>query len=371
MDDVEAITERLIAFDSRSQVGNSAIADFLASYLEPITRRLERIEYRDENGEPKVALVAMLGSGEGGLALCAHMDTVPAQGWDTDPFQPRKTSTRLYGLGACDMKGPLASTLVAALSYPSLKARKPLTLIYTADEEAGKEAARRIVEDSEILASTHVEYAIIAEPTELQVVHAHKSDILFTITAEGEAAHSSTGEGLNANLKMIPFLQDMWDIYHELRADKSYGDADFNPPYPDWNIMIDNFGCAPNITVPTSQCRIKFRYTKKQDPRSLISRVGASAKSHGLELSYHLGGEPLYTSPDSPVVRYGLELVGQERPRSVSYGTDACVLGSAFPCIVFGPGSIRQAHTSNEWISREQLRRSVGLYRSFIQEFCN
>ena len=91
----------------------------------------------------------------------------------------RTTDTRLYGLGACDMKGPLASTLVASLSYHSIGASKPLTLIYTCDEENGKTGARKIVKDSMLMASTQVEYAIIAEPTELQVVHAHKADITF------------------------------------------------------------------------------------------------------------------------------------------------------------------------------------------------
>jgi acetylornithine deacetylase ArgE len=370
MDDVESIAAKLISLDSRSQIGNALIADFISDFLEPVAERLERIEYTDPAGQRKISLVAQIGKGEGGLALCGHMDTVPALEWPTDPFQARTVDGRLYGLGAVDMKGALACTLAAARSYPELNATKPLALLYTTDEEVDSEGARRIAEGSRILASVRPDFAVISEPTELCVVNGHKADSTFTATAAGRAAHSSSGKGLNANLKMIPFINDMRHIYNELMADEAYWDTDFDPPYPDWNIVIDNFGTPPNITVPTCQCQVKFRYTRNQDPTALVRRVEESARTHGVDLEYRAIGEPLYTPPDSPPVKLSLELAAQERALVVPYRTDASFLGSVLPCIVLGPGSLEQAHTPDEWIGVDQLHRGAELFQRLVQRVC-
>ncbi len=370
MEDVEAIAGKLISLDSQSQVSNISIADFIEDLISPVATDIERIEYTDPGGRSKVSLVVQLGKGERGLALSGHMDTVPALEWPTEAFEPRIEDGRLYGLGACDMKGPLACTLVAARSYSTLSASKPLTLLYTTDEETDTEGARRIVRESKLLASIRPEYAIIAEPTELRVVNAHKAAITFSATAEGKAAHSSSGRGLNANIKMVPFLNDMWHLYKELMENEAYWDPGFEPPYPDWNIVIDNFGTAPNVTVPRSHCTVNFRYTHKLNPAPIVQRVEDSARTSGVELTYWSSGDPLYTPPDSPLVQLALEVLAQQEPVSVPYRTDACMLASVFPCVVLGPGSHKQAHTVNEWISLEQLHRGVEVFQRFIRKAC-
>ena len=332
---------------------------------------MERIEYVDRNGVRKVSLVVQLGEGEGGLALSAHMDTVPGIGWQADPFRARQEGDRLYGLGACDMKGPLACTIVAAHSYHALDATRPLTLLYSADEETDTEGAIRIMRESKLLASARPEYCVIAEPTDLRVANAHKAAVTFSATTEGRAAHSSTGEGTNANISMIPFLYEMWRLHQELMENEGYRDAEFEPPYPDWNIVIDNFDTAPNVTVPKSVCTVNFRYTPKLDPEPIIRRVEDSARASGVDLSYWSSGDPLLTPADSPLVRLALETSGQRRPVSVPYRTDACVFAPALPCIVFGPGSHRQAHTADEWVSVEQLHKSVLFYEGMIRRVCS
>jgi acetylornithine deacetylase len=368
--DVVHISKRLIGLDSQTRVSNAAIADFISELISPVAAQIERIEYADAGGQSKVSLVAQLGEGEGGLALSAHMDTVPGLGWPTDPLEARTEGGRLYGLGACDMKGPLACTLIAALTYPTLDARRPLTLLYSSDEETDTEGARRIARDSRILASVRPEYCIVAEPTDLQVVNAHKAAVTFSATAKGRAAHSSTGEGINANNKMIPFLYDLWRLQQELTEQEAYRDPDFEPPFPDWNIVIDNFDAAPNVTVPMSHCTVNFRYTRRLDPLPIIRMVEDSARANGVGLTYWTSGGPLFTPPGAPLVPLAREVAGQRAPITVPYRTDACALSSAFPCIVFGPGSHKQAHTVNEWVSLEQLHQGVELYQRFIRRVC-
>jgi acetylornithine deacetylase len=369
--DVVEITSKLIGLDSQSHVSNVGVADYIEGLVASAATRLERLEYVDRAGVRKVSLVVQLGEGRGGVALSSHMDTVPGIGWSRDPFEARIVADRLYGLGACDMKGPLAGTLVAALSYFDRGLEKPLVLLLSADEETDTEGAIRIAQESKILADVGPEYCIVAEPTDLKVVNAHKAAITFSAVSEGRAAHSSTGLGVNANISMIPFVHDMWGLYEELRENEDYWDPHFEPPYPDWNIVIDNFGTAPNVTVPRSQCTVNFRYTPKLDPDPIIRRVEQSANANGVDLTYWSSGDPLYTPVDSPLVQLALELAGENEPVSVPYRTDACIFASILPCVVFGAGSFRQAHNVDEWVSVAQLHRSVQFYEDAIARVCS
>ncbi len=370
MDNVETLARKLISIDSQSHVSNASLAEFVSEYLEPCASEVERIEYTDERERRKVSLVALVGEGTGGLSLSAHMDTVPGLGWDCDPFEARVENGRMYGLGSVDMKGALAATLIAAKTYASLDTGEPLTLIYTTDEETDTQGARRIVDESEILRSVGPRFCVIAEPTNLQVVNTHKAAITFSATARGRAAHSSSGKGVNANIAMIPFIHEMGMLYEELVDDEAYWDPDFDPPFPDWNITIDNHGTAANVTVPLSTCRVNFRYSRILDPVPVIVRVRESAEKAGVELESWSSGPPLYLPPESELVQLALEVTGEQAPISVPYRTDGCMLAEAVPCIVVGPGDLRQAHTVNEWVSVEQLHRSVDLYLKFIQAVC-
>ena len=223
-----------------------------------------------------------------------------------------------------------------------------------------------------VLRSVEPRYCIVAEPTNLQVVNAPQGGYHIQCNgSKGRAAHSSSGKGLNANIAMIPFIHEMGQLYAELVEDEVYWDPSFDPPFPDWNITIDNHGTAANVTVPLSTCRVNFRYTPTLDPGPVLARVQESAERAGLELESWSSGPPLYIAPDSELVQLALEITGEQAPISVPYRTDACILSEAFPCIVVGPGDLRQAHTVNEWVSVEQLHQSVDLYLKFIQAVCS
>ena len=112
--DVLGLTKELVAIDSVSARSNAAAADRLEAEFRERGFEVERLEYDDAAGVRKVNLVARKGEGTGGLAFLSHLDTVPGTGWDRDPWSPIVEGDRLIGLGACDMKGPLAATLIAA-----------------------------------------------------------------------------------------------------------------------------------------------------------------------------------------------------------------------------------------------------------------
>ncbi|MEW6756407.1 MAG: M20/M25/M40 family metallo-hydrolase, partial [Candidatus Latescibacterota bacterium] len=146
--DVVQLTLELIAHRSESLTSNVAVSRHIAGILERLGFEVEEVAYMNANEVEKLCLVARLGQGQGGLSLMGHSDTVPARradGWSGDPFTGRVRRGRLYGRGACDMKGPLAACLCAAARFAGRELVAPLYIVVTADEEIQARGAREVV----------------------------------------------------------------------------------------------------------------------------------------------------------------------------------------------------------------------------------
>ncbi len=297
MSDVTALvtdlTRDLVRLDSRSFVSNLPVAERVEAALPGF--EIERLDYTDPAGVAKRVLVAYRGpaassSAPGGLALSGHMDTVPDTGWQEDPWSAGIDSEGvLHGLGSTDMKGPVAAAIVAARSLP---AHVPITLLITTDEETTKQGARLIASGSDLVRRVKPRGILVVEPTGLHPVRGHRAHIAFTCVARGVQAHSSTGKGRNANWALIPFLVEMKAIYERLRSDPSLHDAEYDPPFSDFNLVIDNHGAAVNVTVPVATARIKFRYSAKLDPQPVLDAVYAAAARTGVAVTEAREGFP-------------------------------------------------------------------------------
>lgn len=357
LSEIVALASRSIALDTRSSRGNRALADLVASELPGFA--IERLDFTDPDGAEKSALVARRGEADGCLAFSAHMDTVPPVGWTRDPFAPTIEHGRLYGLGSCDMKGPMAAAIVAARSLPSERATM---LLLTCDEETTKAGARRIVSESRLLRAHPPAAILVVEPTDLRPLRGHRSDVQFTATARGIQAHSSTATGLNANIALIPFLSEMRDLYLVLRTDPGLQDPDYVPPWCDLNILVDNHGTATNITPPLATCRMKFRYSHAIDPAWVIERVEGAARRHGLDLVVRREGTPPELPVDHPFVRLATAVTAAS-PEVGAFGSDASQFATVAPTLILGPGSMEQAHKPEEFIDLDQLERSVAMFQ--------
>ena len=358
---VTTLAQDLVRIDSRSAISNLAIADRLESELHDF--EIERLEYKDANGVNKSVLVAARGTG--GLAFSGHMDTVPETGWTDDPWSGTIDGDVLRGLGSTDMKGPIASMIAAATVLPS---SVPVALLITTDEETTKQGARLIARSSELAKRFAPRGIVVGEPTGMVPVRGHRSHIEFTAVATGVQAHSSTGQGKNANWVLIPFMVQMQRLFERLRTDPTLQDAAYDPPFSDLNPVIDNHGAAINVTVPKATVRIKYRYSASVDPAEVVEAVEEAAAAHGLELTQAREGLPPELPANHPLVAAACALAGGVAPGTAPFGTDASELQALAPCVIWGPGDVSVAHRPIESVSLSALAGAVPLLARLAEQ---
>jgi acetylornithine deacetylase len=352
----------MIAIDSRSSVSNVPLANFMQSQLEHW--EIERIDYVDREGIAKTNIVAADRDSRSPIAFAGHLDTVSAAGWDTDPFGAAIAGDRLTGLGAADMKGPIAAFVSAARN---IEPRARPKIVLTADEEVTKQGVREVVAHSRLLRDGPPKVFIVCEPTCLDVVRGHRVDVQFVVHSHGRQAHSSTGRGLNANLQLVPFLADIRDLHFRLRRDVTLHDTQYDPPFCDLNFVIDNYGTFPNVTVGLATARIKFRYSKSIDPAPVVEEIRRSANAHGLDIEVRPEAPPPELPADAPVVRAMERIIGR-KARVMGLGTEASEYSRMAPSPILGPGDIDVAHKPAESISIRELQEAVGLYQRIARE---
>ncbi len=356
--DLAAFAAELVRMDSRSAVSNLPVAQRIEAELAGF--EVERLDYADAAGVAKRVLVAHRGA-PGGLALSAHMDTVPETGWTDDPWGGAIRDGVLHGLGSADMKGPLAAIIRAAQAAPRA------TLLLTTDEETTKAGAREIVARSALAREAAPRGIIVAEPTGLRPVRGHRSHISFTATARGVQAHSSTGLGTNANWALIPFLAELRAVHATLREDPAWQDEGYDPPFSDFNLVLDNHGAAINVTVPVATARVKFRYSRRMNPAPLLARLERAAREAGVELAIAREGLPPELDAGHPLVRHCVRTTGLAAA-TVPFGTDASILQDVAPCVILGPGSIAVAHTPHERVAVAGLEAARDLYLRLLND---
>lgn len=297
----------------------------------------------------------------------AHQDTVPVDGMTVPPFGAEVRDGRLYGRGACDVKAGGAVMLAA---FARLVRERPagsakVTLAYTADEEHSCLGVQALVRHGPL-----PDCAIVAEPTLLNIVNAHKGVARWVARTAGRACHSSRPEnGVNAVYRMAKLVSAVERYAGKLAA---------LPPDPVLGartISVGRIGggVSPN-TVPDS-CRadIDRRLVPGETGDSATADLDAFLRAE-LDFPFELersaaGCLPLSAAPSADLTaRFGKTInsvVGSHQVQSVPFGTDAATLASAgVPCVVFGPGDIAQAHTEDEWIDLAQLEPAAEiLYR--------
>lgn len=368
-DDVVTLAQELIAIPSETNRSNEAISDFLQVWLESRDFVVERLTYNFPEDTPKVNLVAKRGEGPGGVGFFSHSDTVPGDPRQWDPFDPKIQDGRLFGRGSCDMKGPLAATLIAAARSDPATQSGPVYVVVTSDEEQGHIGARHVLKHSALLSQGWPHHAVVAEPTRMQPVFAHKGSAHVIVTAYGEAAHTSTEKGVSANFLMAPFLADMADLVPVFRNSDRFRNTAFDPPTNGFNLVINDGGCRPNVTAAKTVAQLTLRVMPDAHYEEQIAMITEKAAAYGFDIDQRVV-DAFSIDPEAEIIQAACRATGASRAVTVPFGTEAEAYQRFTEAVVLGPGDIAQAHTAGEWIDIEQLESAVGIYEKLIAQLC-
>jgi acetylornithine deacetylase len=356
----------LIAFDTTSRNSNLELIDWAHARLAGLGAAI-RVDYNRER--TKANLFATFGEGPGGTVLSGHSDVVPVDGqnWTSDPFKAEIRDDRLFGRGACDMKGFIAVVLARASSFSQAALRSPIHVALTYDEEAGCLGVPGLIADL-AAAGIRPDGCIVGEPTSMRLVTAHKGGRVYRCRVHGHAAHSSlTPSGVNAieyAARVIAFIQDLaWREEEQgVRVDG------LDVPFSTISTNMISGGSGKNIIPALCEFFFDYRYVPGKSPEEFIGSIRdyvagqlePRMKRHhphaGIELELTGDVPALNGSEQQAIARLAMSLLRPHASAKVAYGTEAGFFHNAgIPSIVCGPGSIEQAHKPDEYVPLQQL----------------
>ncbi|MFV1995262.1 MAG: M20 family metallopeptidase, partial [Verrucomicrobiales bacterium] len=301
------------------------------------------------------------------VLLGPHTDTVTVANMTIPPFGAEIRDGRLYGRGASDTKGSMAAMLWALREVggriPELGVE--ISFVGFMSEETGQHGSR----DFARRYGNDYDFAIIGEPTGLDIVHVHKGCTWATIATRGRAAHGATPEdGENAIAPMARLVEKLDTRFREELAE--FDDPLLGPST--LNIGMISGGVRLNIVPDYCELGIDIRSTPALDSgggslellRAFLSREAPEAEL----LTRTQGAPSLDTDPGHPLVERLVELGAQ--PIGAPWFCDAAILAEAgIPAVALGPGSIAQAHTHDEWIALKDLEAGVDFFVRFLESF--
>jgi acetylornithine deacetylase/succinyl-diaminopimelate desuccinylase family protein len=347
---------------ARQNFGEKNVADFLASIA---ARAGLEVEFQKilPNRSNLIARLLPRNKIRQTILLAPHLDTVGADG---TKFIPQRKNGKLYGRGACDTKGSVAAMLSALCELANAKSRPLETEIVFAgliDEEYVQAGSRALAKSK-----FKADLAIVGEPTKLQVVTAHKGSLWMQIETRGKAAHGATPQfGKNAIHEMariVNLLETDYATRLRRRKHKLLG-------HPTANIGTISGGTQTNIVPDICKISVDRRTLPGETDAEVRSEIAALLRAKNLPakiISTKLAPAlPLETNHKLPLVQNFFKSVGQTKPLGVHFFCDAAVLSAGgIPSIVFGPGDVAQAHTTDEWISLAELERGKNLLLRFL-----
>lgn len=369
----------LISFDTVSRNGNRALIDHMAAYFQGLGARITILP--DETGE-KANLVAAFGPEEvAGVVWSGHTDVVPADEpeWQSDPFTAEIREGKLFGRGACDMKGFAACVMAVAPQLAQATLARPVYLCFSYDEEVGCLGAPAIARH---LAALPVppEFAIIGEPSMMQLVTGQKGKIAMRAHVTGTSGHSSFApEHVNAveyASRAIAMIADRGKRYES----EGPFDHDFTVPHATMLATMINGGVATNVTPDGCSFTFELRSIAGMDAEAdmaeLLARIETevssemAAKTAGTGIAF----ERIFSYPPMGEARNttGFTRYARQMPEDwggkVSYGSEGGIfeLTGGIPSVIVGPGSIEQAHKPNEFVTLDQLDACIAFLGGIV-----
>ncbi|EGQ8474145.1 acetylornithine deacetylase [Vibrio cholerae] len=362
-------TSSISSTDARWDEGNEQVIAKLADWLSALgfAIQIEQVAPNKQN------LIAKLGSGEGGLLLAGHSDTVPFDEgrWNYNPHALTQANNRFYGLGTADMKGFFAFIYEAVKNVDWSKQTKPLYVLATCDEETTMLGARHFTEN----APFKPDYCIIGEPTSLVPIRAHKGHVANAIRVTGKSGHSSNPAlGVNAIEIMHEVLFALMQLRDRLI--KEYHHPGFEIPTPTLNLGHIHGGDSPNRICGCCE----LHYDVRPLPGISLDGLDNLMRDALREVQQKWPGRielvPLHDpipgyecAHDHPFI-HGISEICEQEAQTVNYCTEAPFLQQICPTLVLGPGSIDQAHQPDEFLAFEFIDPTVRVLSRAMQKYC-
>lgn len=373
---VEETLARLVSINSVSALSNAQIISYAASRAEALSMRVQLRPYTDSRGVEKTNMIATLGPTLSDtplveLALVGHTDTVPFDAGWTEALRLTERDGKLYGRGACDTKGFIAAAITAIEAIDVKALRRPLALILTADEEVGCIGAKHLAEERAVQAR----YSIVGEPTSLQPIRAGKGYCLAEIIVRGREGHSAYPSlGASAIFRAARIVRHLEQISEALKEESH---EEFDPPYTTLNVGVISGGSAKNIIAGECRFTLEWRPVPGQSASRVLDLLRAAIDDErrrdsdfDCEIDVLRIDEGMETSADSRLVVLLEEGTGK-RAGTISFGTEAPEMQRlGAEAVVLGPGDIRVAHRTGEFVPRAELQQCVAVLSRAIEHFC-
>ncbi|WMT91672.1 acetylornithine deacetylase [Pelagibacterium sp. H642] len=365
----------LIGFQSVSSESNLEMIAYINHRLDQIGTRT----YLTLNPEGnKANLFASLGPADmdGGIVLSGHTDVVPVEGqeWSSDPFTATLRNRRIYGRGACDMKGFIACALAFAPYFQEIGLKRPIHLAFTYDEEVGCLGAQVMLKELQAVGRRPA-MCIIGEPTMMKIIEGNKGCCEYTTHFTGLEGHGSMPErGVNAVEYAVHYVSKLLEVGEALKTRAPEGSR-FDPPWSTIQIGKMAGGIARNIIAGSCSVEWEFRPVNGADftfthdeirgfvENVLLPRMQAVHPDAAViteTIGEVAGLEPMSRSEAVELVR---ALTGNDEPAEcVSFSTEAGLFQElGIDTVVCGPGSIEQAHKPDEFVELDQLSACLAM----------
>ena len=313
------------------------------------------------------------GSSDRAVTIDVHLDTVGVEHMTDDPFDGRVEDGRVYGRGSVDTKATFAVVLqvLEELKAAGQRPVPTVNLVGTVSEEGGGLLGAARYRDWLLERGQRIEQIVVAEPTMCAPVHGHKGGIGLDVTVHGHAAHSSKphlgANALSGAARVVVAIDEEQDRLAALEATTPVGKGTVS-------VTELSGGLARNIIPDECALYIGRRTAPGEDiaqvRAALCELIESSAAplSTTIESLYGEGSPGFYQDPSCSLVAV-LAQLADTSPTTAEYGSNALKYGEvAEQLVVFGPGSIDQAHQAVEWVDISQLNRAVDIYRSWFSQ---
>lgn len=351
-------------------VGEMAVADWCADWLRTHGFQVSRVGTAER---PTVIGTAQGSGGGHTLMLNGHLDTVGVKGYEGDPFAGRIREGNLYGRGAFDMKAGVAAIMVAAFRATNSGLAGDVIVTLVADEEFGSCGT------ADALSAVTADAAIVTEPSELNLVLAHRGFAWFEIELTGRAAHGSMPhQGIDAIAHAGLVLRELDDFRSRLEALPKH------PLLGHSAVRVSMISGGTDAATVADSCTLTIERrtlpaetpdTVESELRAILERIAASAPGFQFQLRQLVSRGAFEADPESPIVRAVAEsaalVLGHPAPtRGEPFWTDAgLILEAGIPCVLIGVDG-GGAHADTEWATVASIEQLTDILDGAIRSFC-